>query len=367
MIDIFTKRLPPGNYTGIISYPSINFVKRNMKLWINKVLDYYNVRRKRAVSNQNMLARLIEVSLPNIHGDFVEYYMHVRANAKYITKRFGIVSDRNRGEFNYNVLQDGASELFILTEKDTNILDISKTFMDRSPIRAVANNDIMLTYDLPYYHIVNQTKDSLYVYEIDFIEMMMQYRSWALWRENLDTSIDINQYVAMVLIPNIVRSSVDLNIWNRFKYIARSKDREELKEHKNNHPFLVPDYDKFIDRVLIDIVEQYQNMAFNVDRVINTVPTLINDNMLDMLRLGNQFHTAQSLWSKWLARVDDMIFLLEFLGERGRQRNRELITRLPYKIKAIRNRVTTLPLNTPTTILEYFTSSLDRIEELTNY
>ena len=73
--------------------------------------------------------------------------------------------------------------------------------------------------------------------------------------------------------------------------------------------------------------------------------------MLDMLRLGNQFHTAQSLWSKWLARVDDMIFLLEFLGERGRQRNR----------------VTTLPLNTPTTILEYFTSSLDRIEELTNY
>ena len=78
-----------------------------------------------------------------------------RTNAKYITKRFGIVSDRNRGEFNYNVLQDGASELFILTEKDTNILDISKTFMDRSPIRAVANNDIMLTYDLPYYHIVN--------------------------------------------------------------------------------------------------------------------------------------------------------------------------------------------------------------------
>ena len=43
----------------------------------------------------------------SLHGDFVEYYMHVRANAKYITKRFGIVSDRNRGEFIYNVLQDG--------------------------------------------------------------------------------------------------------------------------------------------------------------------------------------------------------------------------------------------------------------------
>ena len=85
MLNVFTRELPPGNFTGILMFPLAKFYLRNMKIYQDKIMNYYNNQRVRAVENSNMLARLLDTCCPDIHLDLVEFYAHVKASALYLS------------------------------------------------------------------------------------------------------------------------------------------------------------------------------------------------------------------------------------------------------------------------------------------
>ena len=362
MLNVFTRELPPGNFTGILMFPLAKFYLRNMKIYQDKIMNYYNNQRVRAVENSNMLARLIEIAVPDYHMDIVKYFSYARAGAIHYSKRFGIVSNVNRGYFNYNVLQDGASELYIYTENEIDIVNFDKHYIDYRPIRKIYDpKHISLTYDLEHFQVENRTKDDLVVYEIDVVMMLMMYRSWALYREVVGGSTDIRQFVAMVVIPNIIYSSFDLAFWNRFKLIDRNIT-DDLNIVDNKHPVMIGEYSRYSDRVAKQIIDTYKKAAHPVEKIINTIPVLNHEDMLDVLRLRNRYYTTQSLWAAWLTRADDILFLLDFMENRSIARNRDIIIELRYNMKTLTNRITQLPYNTHEPIRRRYLDYIERLK-----
>ena len=65
-----------------------------------------------------------------------------------------------------------------------------------------------------------------------------------------------------------------------------------------------------------------------------------------------------------MSRVDDILFILDFLGKRGATKNKALITKLPWLITTLYNRITVPPNSTPPSVLEAYLDKLDKIKIL---
>ena len=359
MIELFLKDIQPGMYRGLITYPYLRFVIDRIRSDLNKVLDYYSTVRIRAINNANMLCRLVDTLQPSLDLDISTYFKYVDSQREYVGKRFGIVSNINKGYSNLDVLQDGASELYLSVEHGVDLLDISKNWASIQPIRLIFDNLTSLDMNLPYYQIKSSTKEDLYVYEIDINLLLLKYRGWSKYHLARGDGNNVEQYIATQVIPFILPSMLDRHIWNRFKNIYYGKD---VDMYVNEQPFYLSDYSPKIDSVLKDIAKNYQDGKYPITRIVNTIPTLVEDEMLKALRLSNNLYTTQSLWIAWLARLDDMEFLMDVIGDNF-SRNKAWVAGSKYDLDLLLHRSSTLPNNMPNSIKTRFLGTLAKLSD----
>ena len=362
MLDLFLKREAPGLFQGTIEYPTKDWIIRNSEINLNRVLEYYNNRRYRVVNNSNMLARLLDTCCPDIHLDLVEFYAHVKASALYLSKRFGITSTIHKGEFLHNVLQNGASEAYIYTNYEYNLFGSVDEYLQLSSVRTICNPNMDIDYSLSYFQTNTTTENDLYFYEIDPILMCLQYRAWALRQEKYSAPMDRNAFIAMIVIPNMLLQTANLAIWNRFKYMAAGNSF--TNKFVNKHPFYITTYDNKLNDILTMAIKKNKQQPYAIHRIINTLPAYGGGDLIDSLILNNKVYTSQSYWFLWMSRVDDILFILDFLGKRGATKNKALITKLPWLITTLYNRITVPPNSTPPSVLEAYLDKLDKIKIL---
>lgn len=356
MFNFFINKTQLGMFTGVVTYPKFEVIKKRLLEDLEHVLDYYNNTRVRSIRNEHMLSRLIETILPNPELDIVEYYKLVDASSIYISKRFGIVSNINKGFFTNFVLQSGGYELFIYSRNDIDIFTYN--YKDLYPIKCICSKDTRLSYDLPYYNGIEDSEE-LWVYEIDVVMLMLQYYSWYHDKKRNNESTDINRFVSMVVIPSVIRTEFNLNIWNRFKAIYRG---EHVSDFKNNHPFYITNHVSNIDNILKDIIKKQSNNPVDIEKIFYILPCI--DNMLDSIKLNNKLYTTQSYYTLYLSRVDDVLFLMDFLGDRGRAKNKDWISYLRYDLQAIKNGLSRLPITTPNKIKDKYNKNMEYLFSL---
>lgn len=359
MVELFLKDIQPGMYRGLITYPYLRFVIDKIRSDLNKVLDYYSTTRIRAINNSNMLCRLVDTLQPSLDLDISTYFKYVDSQREYVGKRFGIVSNINKGYSNLDVLQDGASELYLSVEHSIDLLDVSKNWMAIRPIRLVYDNLTSLDMNLPYYQVKSSTKDDLYIYEIDINLLLLKYRGWSKYHLARGDGNNVEQYIATQVIPYILPSMLDRHIWNRFKNIYYGKD---VDIYVNDQPFYLSDYSPKVDSVLKDIAKNYQDSKYPITRIVNTIPTIVEDEMLKVLRLSNNLYTTQSLWIAWLARLDDMKFLMDVIGDNF-SRNKAWVAGSNYDLDLLLHRSSTLPNNMPNSIKTRFLDTLAKLSD----
>jgi len=361
MFNFFVKPKSPFNYP-IKKYYKFEYIKRKYNFEINKVKDYYRGK-NRAVNNRHILNRLITILAPTYTLEDFDYYSRVDSNSRLVSKQFNIVSNINKGKVLNNELYGGNSEeLLLYTESDIDLGSFKYTWMTATPIRCIYSSSSDVSFSFPYENIT-LPKNSFHIFEIDITMMVMMYKYWCIERVKEDNSTNPNVFIATMVLPNIIDSLIDIRIFNRYLDIAVGNSVNE--EIVNVHPFPIVDYTKGIDDVLKQVVKDTGNTSIPLEQLLLSIPVIVEDNALEIVKLTHTYFTAQSKWVLYISRIKVILKLLKVFNKRGIARNKDIVNELPFILKTILRRSGGLPDILPKELLTGFFTDVKAIQKIT--
>lgn len=318
-------------------YTRFDYIQRMYKREYNRVHNYYRERGSR-VPTQNLLSRLVFMVAPDIDNNIVEYFRLTDSRAKYIAKLFGISSTVNVGKIMENIFYLESQELLLYTEHDYDLFNMQSNWWSYSPIRVIYTDDTDLDFRM-LNGTIDKQSDIVSVYEVDVILMCLMYKYWAIERRLKDKSIHPSYFIYNIILPNMMKQHFDLCIFNRFMNLYY--DRAMLDD-RYKHPFMVSDYTSGVDNVLKNIIKDTANQTMAIEAIINRIPTVFSVNMLEVLYIDAPYYNRQNEWVLWMARLQYIIFFLDLLGEKGKNRNRQYYNDLAIQIRYIENGATNI-------------------------
>lgn len=364
MLDFFINNPERVSY-GRKEYPRWDWIRRNYKDTIDNLISYYNARHT-VVNNKHILSIIVDKACPGYKMDLVPYFKQVAGSAKYLASHFKLVNNRSTGTVYTNIFyRSNSLEVICETEQDYEIEHVENNYLSYTPLRVVYTEETDLDF-----HLLNGLKDKptpqFTVLELDITLMLLMYRAWARRRDKFNLGIDVNMFISTVVIPNAIRSIVDLIIFNRFIHISKGL---RLSNFKLSHKIYVIDYSRGVDDTLTKVARDMINTSSPLLQFINTIPTIYYPDMFSALRLGRSVFTYQSLWSAWIARAKYIDVLLDLIGPKGCERNRSLTTLTHYDIKELKNNSTNYfgIVKSYKPIAEEYTKIIDTIDRKADY
>lgn len=358
MIDFFVNK-PTDLAFSYVRFPKWDYIQRMYTFSIDGLVSYYNSR-SLVVNNKHLLSKIIGLGFPGLELDEIEYLKNVETNSRYLAKQFRLVNNITNGDIFHNIFyKKNSIEIITQVDFDYDFKDVYANYANYSPLRVVYTEETDLDF-----HLLDGRKPkatpSVTVFELDITLMLLMFRSWGLRRKKFGLTVNENVFVGSVVIPNAIKSMVDIIIFNRFLKIAKG---EKIPEFKLKHPMFVYDLSRGVDDILRRVVPNVVNTNIRLEHFLNTIPTLYNKNMFSTLKLSRHNYTSQSLWSLWMARIKYIDILLELMGESGRKRNLVIMYSLPYDIRELRNRKTNLfyKLEQEKSITDEYMDTINRV------
>ena len=198
------------------------------------------------------------------------------------------------------------------------------------------------------------------VTELDVNLMMLMYYKWCKIRLQQDRSTNPGAFIYKIIYPNMMKTHIDIAIWNRFMWKFYKYD---MPNFELDHPFHVINFTRHIDDILGLVIKDLDKGNYYLEQLIETVPTVVNNNMLNALYINRPIYNRQSEWAIWIARLKYINFLIDILGERGVHRNRDLLYNLPSRIKALENRSTEFESKLPNIMLTDYKGEIESIKQ----
>lgn len=359
MLNVFTET-SFGKFINypIKKYPQFDYIKRRYSDELDKVKNYYR-ERIRAVDNTHPFSKIINNLSPSLELDNLEYFKLVSADAIYLSKQYGFVSNINQGKPFVNVFyKDNSTEFLLYVENEIDPYELGMDWKNAASARVISSENTDIDFN-----ILDGNKKLLYpqytVIEVDLVMMMMQYKFWALERMSTDDSINPNVFVATVVLPNMLDNMLDITIFNRFLLIS---ENSEITKFDITHPFSVLNLSQQLDFVLKNIARDLKGEGIYLEQLLLSMPVVSNVSMVDTLQIHLPFYSSRSEWLLWISRIRYIYKLLIFLGDKGMARNKEVVNYLPIQIRRLKNRATLITL--PAELVEEYKVTLDNISVL---
>lgn len=344
--------------TGTKIYPKFDYIKRRYVSEAQKVEDYYH-RKVKAIENRNLFSRLVFMLQPSLDLSLVDYFRHVDSNSEYMSRSFGLVSNISRGKvFEDMFYKNNSYSIINYVENNINIFKIEENWEKLRPLKCVYTTST----DLDFYQMdkSKSCKDFEFtVMELDVNLMLLQFRYWAKDRLKYDYSTNPNNYVLQLLYPNMVTTMLDQVLFNRFMYLFYN---HAIPDFNYDHPFYIVDMTTGIDNIYRNIIKDFKNSNAPLEQILRTIPGIHYNNMLEALYVNRPYYSNQSEWSIWLTRIKYINFLIDFMGDRGRSRNRHYITTLPAMVKRLENRSTSFHGHVPVEVMLMFKDELELLK-----
>lgn len=357
MLTFFLTKTHPIN-TATKKYSKFDWIKRRYLFDINKVVEYYQ-NRPRVVENRNIFSRLIYLLSPNIDLDLIDYFKYVDRSGEYLARTFGLVSNISKGKVFKNLFYlDNEYVVVNYSNNYINLLNVPHTWRLLRPLRMIYSTST----DFDYYQFdksKSRREITTTCVELDINMMLLQYKYWARERLRLGYSTNPNVYVCEMLYPNFMLTSIDIILFNRFIKLFYN---EPIEEFTLKHPFHLLDYTKGIDNIYSTIISDYDRANVPIVQLLRTIPTIVNNDMIDTLYINRPVYNRQSEWALWVARIRYINFIIDILGERGRNRNKQELNTLPALIRMLENRSTDIYSQLPDDLHSEFNMYLEQIK-----
>lgn len=358
MLNFFLTKNHPIE-EAIKKYSKFDFIKRRFQFELKKILDYYH-NRERTVDGTNIFYRIIHNLSTDIYTDSGSFFKYVDRNSEYLAKTFKLVSNSNKGSVYENIFYKSNSYAVInYVESYYDLSYIEKEWENISPLRITYSN----VTDLDFY-LFDKSKysynNTIMVCEIDVTMMLMCYFFWCKRRLREDNSTNPGAYIQRYLYPNAMKTHIDIILFNRFLYQYYNY---EMPKYVIDHPFRLIDFSYYVDDIMKMIIRDLFKGSYRVEQMLKMVPAINNDNMLETLYINRPIYNRQSEWAIWIARLRYITFIIDILGERGVNKNRDLLYRLPSRIKELENRSTHFEMMLPNEMLTFYKYEIEKLKQ----
>jgi hypothetical protein len=343
------------------AFPLFDYVRRILLRDINKLLRYRRLNSK-AVRSDHLLVRTLQSFNIPYKGNIEIYRGQIETRTNQISGNLGYTSTFQRGKVffgkNANFYGNKTVEIVIATSDDFDLTDADINWPTWRPIRVLAHprSDINI-------EVIDGTntfsESGLAVLEINLPMLACQYQLWKESRNTDDALQDVAQFVTAYPLTNAIYSHLDVAIFNR---MSKLLFKEPYGTSKVAVPFFTTDSTSFLDKYLKDIIGRFTKTSLTWEDALRNMPSLIDDDMLNVHRLPKMPMSQQVIWAAVAARLNVVSFLVKLrdVGKHHTSVNdviilrRSLITLETGKL---------LSSGLPSTVSEYFEKFIqNRIE-----
>ena len=333
MYKIFEKKYSENN--GIIRPPEFDLVKRVYEYQIEDIVNYYRDNQK-MISNQHLLVRMLNIFTPSLDYDLDIFISLIYTRAPYVAKHFRLTSEIEAGVLFDDLFYMGKN-ILIYNEDYFNVYETIGKWKEAKAVTVLKHPISSLKFLLPNPLRYPTNESGLSVISINLPMLLVQYREF-LRTEALKpdgTRGGAQSFVARYVLPNMMYSHIDRCIFNRFFnnfYGYDNNDDEPIK-----HPFMVIniDYSKRVDKVSKILLEYMNKKSLPYYSYLKLIPSIYSEDAQEAMLMPESIKTRRNWWALYLARLDEMCFLID-VGERpGVYRNRDLLSKAKIDISRL--------------------------------
>jgi len=321
MYEFFTKK--PRLEKGIIINPEINNVRPLFKEDIDELKSFYRSFTY-YLSDSFILCSFIKIAkdYAGLIDDKDKFVFLVKSRMNEIVTSFGLTANFNYGKMHKNEFFGNTTREFIVATSDD--FDSSIPWQDLAPLTCLYHDQNGLDLIIPAPGMTNsKTFQQPVVLQINIPMLLWQFSQWYKVSENKE----LVRFVRSYPLLNYMDSHLDIAMINRFKdnfYNSIVEDAEVKKEQiaDSDWRFIKPtvnrynnsiiNHDRRIDKIHDSLYQQLKNKRLAPDEFLSCIPTIINENALRCLYLGERPSSRQIEWVLGIARLRYIGMILRY-------------------------------------------------------
>lgn len=335
MYDLFDN--PPDVNYGNVLLPEFVYIKGAFIRDITKITQYYH-RFVTSVPNEHLLVKLLLGMNVSMKRELENYVDVVKDQLGFIANSHRLTSSLGYGKvFSPGVFYGNrTSEIIIADDTEFDIQAAWRNWRELQPVTVLRHPFTDVSMARPIGRHYESRESGIAVISINIPMLALQYRAWYTQEKHIEgtTSLGTKHFVSMYPITNMVKSHLDIAIFNR---MVNLYFLEEVAEYKKAYPFYILDQSLKLDNVLEKQLEILRRRPLNFDQVINAVPAVTKPHLVDVMRLPKVIPTRQVKWGLTVARLPLIRFLIDLNQFNNVSRNRMYLNRLRNSLRAMRN------------------------------
>lgn len=326
----------PSYKRGITRVPEFLYVKGGIARDLAKALKKHH-EYVTAVNSGHFLIRLIQSMNVSMERDYRNYADVALDRGEDLSRSLQMTSPMSVGK----VFTDGifysknVEEIIISNDSDFDVDEAVRRWRELEPIRVLRHPFDDINLKVPYGDYDDKIT-GVAVIAINIPMLMIQYRRWFETEKKVNEEADrtINQFVSMYPIPNMLRSHLDIALFNRINTIYLD---EEPERFKRENVFFTSDFTSKLDRIIDKQITILRNKHYEFDQILLSIPAITKESLFEVVSLPTMARTRQVNWALTMSRLPYIKFLLRLNKESDNENNRFYLNRIRIALKTIKN------------------------------
>lgn len=327
---------PPVSRRGTLTVPRFDYLRRELRKNLEKVVGYYRVS-PMYYSSRHLLVQILQHINVSLHQDLVRYRDLVEDLTDDLSRSLHLTSPTNVGRLQSPGVFYGkdSEEVLVVDDSPFSLDQVRDDWENLTPIRFLRHPKTDLTMQVPDGDQYS-AETGLAVILVNIPMLACQYREWKL-RElyhNPENPRTAMQFLGLYPLTNSVASQVDVAFINRF--IALYNDQPVL-DTRDNHPFYLNHYEDPIDKEIAKIQLVLAKRALDFDQTLEALVPIAAESFREVIALPSMPMTRQVTWALLLARLPLITWLVQWNLVNGHNRNRHALNVIRRALIEFRN------------------------------
>lgn len=314
---------------GTVRLPEWNYVRDGLVMNLDHANKYYRSGAY-AVGSDHELIKLLFGLATSVDLDLNRYYKTVDAKALTVAQQLGFTTTMSKGRIFSNVFFSGKSrEVIIITDEAFDPAEVTANWRDARPIKVLRHG-----FDkIDCFPLTGKIESNgISVFAINLPMLAVQYRAYREWQNTYVTEAtgrnSIYHFCYAYPINNMMYEAMDHAVFNR---MVRIHQGLPTSDNEFQHPFHVTNYTDRCDRLLTMLNEDLNDMHRDIGNIAMTIPLVDKSDAFQLLKLPDISESRQVNWAIYLARIDMLLFFLDFKGVKNQNANE--VNRIKYDLK----------------------------------
>lgn len=292
------------------AFPLFDYVRRILMRDIAKLVKYRQINQKGVRSDHLLVRTLQSLNIP-YKGNIDIYRAQIESRTNQIGGELGYTSNMQRGKAFFgskaNFYGNKTVEIVIASTDDFDLTDADIEWPNWRPVRVLAHprSDI----NIEVIDATNTfTESGLVVVEVNIPMLACQYQLWKKAQAITAIKQSVTKFVTGYPLTNAIYSHLDVSIFNR---MSRTLFNEPYGSAKVAVPFFTTDSTSHLDKYIRDAIGRFVRTSMTWEDTLRNMPSLIDEDMLNVHRLPKVPVTNQIVWGLVGARLNVVSFLVK--------------------------------------------------------